>query len=106
MVSFQFVDANGTAWMILPGLPADYPAVGADVADPLGFAGLTFRANTGEVRVLPPAAISRRGSVEFSLPRLGRKSRVRRPEFPDWEELLRHALVWPPVQGRPAADGR
>lgn len=96
-MSFQFVDANGTAWMILPGLPADYPDVGDGGADTRGLAGLTFRANTGELRVLPRAAIPRRASVPFPLPALGTKSRVQRPELPDWEELLRHALVWPPV---------
>jgi len=95
MASFQFVDANGTAWMILPGLPADYPEVGADATDHPGFSGFTFRANTGELRVLPLAAMPRRASVALPLPTLGTKSRVRQPELPDWEELLRHALVWP-----------
>ncbi|HKW09400.1 MAG TPA: hypothetical protein VJO33_03410 [Gemmatimonadaceae bacterium] len=97
MVSFQFVDANGLAWMILPGLPADYPDIGEDPNDNPLPTGLTFRASTGEVRVLPRAAIPRRVSSPHPLPSLGTTSRVPRPEPLDWEELLRHALVWPPV---------
>ena len=93
----RFVDANGIDWMIVPGLPADYPDVGEGGADSSLFPGITFRASTGEIRVLPRAAIPRRVQIEFPLPRLGVRSRTHQPEVVRWEELLRHALVWPPI---------
>jgi hypothetical protein len=60
MTGFHFVDSQGTAWMILAGLPADVPASG-DGHGPM--AGLTFRSSTGELRVLPRVAIPRSASV-------------------------------------------
>lgn len=93
MVSFHFVDLEGTEWMVVPGLPADYPDVGEDIVP----AGFTFRSSTGEVRVLPRAAIPRRASMPTSVPRLGTSSRVANVEPSHWEDLLRHALPWPPV---------
>lgn len=94
MAGFHFVDHQGTGWMILPGLPADFPD-GGEARGP--FTGLTFRANTGELRVLPREAIPRRASSEIFVALRGTRSRVRNPEPADWEELLRHAVVWPPV---------
>ena len=96
MVSFQFVDRHGTGWMILPGLPADYPDTGEPDTAP-SLKGLTFRADTGERRVLPRAAIPRRASMEFPRPAIGTTSRVAKLDPLDWQELLDHALVWPPV---------
>lgn len=78
--------------MILAGLPADFPD-GGEGHGP--FAGLTFRANTGEVRVLPRAVIPRRASIEIPVTPLGTRSRVRELEPTEWEELLQHAVVWP-----------
>lgn len=92
MVSFHFVDSHGTGSMVLPGLPANYPDAGEE--DEL-LAGLTFRASTGEVRVLPRAAVPRRASADIVVAALGTRSRVRGLETADWEPLLRHALVWP-----------
>lgn len=78
--------------MVLPGLPVDFP----DGGDGLGvFAGLTFRANSGQLRVLPRSAFPRRASVDIEVPPLGTRSRVRPVEPTDWEELLRHAVPWP-----------
>ena len=94
MAGFHFVDHDGIDWMILAGLPADFPD-GGEGRGPM--AGLTFRAGTGEVRVLPRAAIPRRASVEISVAPLGTRSRVRGAEPADWEELLLHAVVWPPA---------
>ena len=83
MAAFRFIDHDGTDWMILPGLPADFPD-GGERHGPV--AGLTFRSGAGEIRVLPRAAFPRRASA-----------RVRRPESADWENLLRQAVVWPPA---------
>ena len=94
MASFHFVDSQGTAWMILAGLPADVPDAGDDHG-PL--AGLTFHASTGELRVLPRAAIPRRASASIPVASLGTRSRVRGLQSADWEALLRHAIVWPPT---------
>lgn len=94
MAGFQFIDSHGTGWMIVAGLPADFPDVGEEHD---AFAGLTFHASTGELRVLPRAAIPRRASVEIDVPPLGTRSRVRQPESAEWEELLQHAVLWPPA---------
>ena len=92
MTSFHFIDRHGTGWMVLAGLPRDFPD-GGEGHGPI--AGLTFRASTGELRVLPRAAIPRRVSTEIPAAPLGARSRVRGVETPDWEELLQHAVVWP-----------
>lgn len=94
MTGFHFVDHNGTDWMILAGLPADFPNAGEEDGPP---AGLTFRAGTGEIRVLLLGATPRRASAEISVPPLGTGSRVRDLEHADWEHLLQHAEVWPPA---------
>lgn len=94
MVGFHFTDRHGTGWMILPGLPADFPD-GGEGHGPV--AGLTFRASTGELRVLPRAAIPRQASVEIPVAPLGTRSRVRGLEPADWEQLLQHATAWPPA---------
>ena len=94
MTAFHFVDRDGTDWMVLAGLPAGFPMTGGE--DAL-FAGMTFRAGTGEVRVLPRRAFPRRASVDILVPPLGTTSRVRALEQADWEELLRQAVVWPPA---------
>ena len=92
MPGWMFVDRGGTSWMVLAGLPTDFPD-GADLDEP--FTGLTFCAATGEVRVLPRAAIPRRASNEIFVAPLGSGSRVRAPKPLDWEAWLRHAVVWP-----------
>ena len=92
MIGFHFVDRQGTGWMILAGLPADFP-YDDEAHGPVG--GLTFRASTGELRVLPLAAIPRRPSVEIPVAPVGTGSRLRGLEPSDWEELLQHAVVWP-----------
>ena len=97
MVSFQFVDSGGTTWMVLPGLPADYPDIGESGDEGRLLVGLTFRAGTGELRVLPRAAIPRGVRFPIDVPPIGTRSRVRGLEPLDWEELLRHALAWPPA---------
>ena len=94
MASFHFVDSQGTAWMVLAGLPADVPESG-EGHGPL--AGLTFRASTGELRVLPRAVMPRSSSAAIPVAALGAGSRVRALRSADWEALLRHAVVWPPT---------
>ena len=94
MAGLHFVDRHGTGWMILAGLPTDFPD-GGEGRGP--GAGLTFRADTGELRVLPRAAIPRRASSEIPLAPLGTRSRVRAQDAAEWEELLRHAVAWPPT---------
>jgi hypothetical protein len=94
MGEFRFIDSSGTDWMILAGLPADFPDGGEGHGPP---AGLTFRAGTGEVRVLPLAAIPRRASAEIPVAPLGSRSRLRASQPADWEALLQYAVVWPPA---------
>lgn len=97
MVSFQFVDSGGTTWMVLPGLSADYSDAGESRDESPLLMGLTFRADTGELRVLPRAAIPRHARFPATLPPIGTRSRVSSLDPLDWEELLRHALAWPPA---------
>lgn len=78
--------------MVLAGLPANYPNSGEGAGL---FAGLTFRASTGQLRVLPRSSIPRRVNLDITVPALGARSRVRKLEPLDWEELLQHALPWP-----------
>ena len=92
MVSFQFTDSSGTSWMVLPGLPLSYPNA---LDDESPVPGLTFRADSGELRVLPRAWIPRPAG-EIVVP-LARRSRVPGVGRTDWEELLRRATRWPPA---------
>lgn len=92
----DFIDAHGTTWRIYDGLPPDYPETG-DVTPRGTPAGLTFRASSGEVRVLPRAAIPRRRSMPRMPAPLGTKQPADQPATPSWEELLHLALPWPPV---------
>jgi len=79
--------------MVLPGLPLSYPGA-VDDEGPLP--GLTFRADSGELRVLPRAAFP--GTVgEIVVPPRGGRSRVRSVGSADWEALLRRATLWPPA---------
>jgi hypothetical protein len=89
----DFVDAQGTTWRIFAGLPADWPDTGEQPGSG-AHAGLTFRAGTGEVRVLPQAVIPRRVSTSSLTVSLGSKQPVHTPDTPDWEELLRLAVPW------------
>ena len=92
----DFVAADGTVWHIFEGLPKDYPETG-DRAAGGPQAGLTFRANTGEVRLLPRAAILRPVWLPAISAPPGTKMQTSRMEIPDWEDLLRHAVSWPPA---------
>ena len=91
----DFVAADGTVWHIFAGLPPDYPDTGDRSARGGPQAGLTFRSGTGEVRVLPRAAIPRRAPIPADLS-VSHASRLPTPriETPGWEELLRLALSW------------
>jgi hypothetical protein len=94
MAGFHFIDHAGTSWMVLAGLPADFP----DESEGDGsLSGLTFRAETGEVRVLARAAIPRLASIAIPLELLGTQSRLRGPKPANWEALLRRAVAWPPA---------
>ena len=94
MAGFHFVDRDGTGWMVFAGLPADFP----DDGDGHGpGAGFTFRADTGELRVLLRDAMPRRASDDIPVAPLGARSRVSGPDPADLEELLRHATTWPPA---------
>ena len=92
----DFVAADGTVWHIFAGLPEDYRSTGERVAGEGPQAGLTFRSNTGEVRVLPRAAIPMRVGIPTTRPAPGTKVSTPRVASPDWEALLRNALPWPP----------
>lgn len=94
MAAFHFIDHTGTDWMIFAGLPADFPDGGAGHGP---VAGLTFRAGTGGVRVLLRAAIPRRASADIAVRPAGTGSRVAGLEPGECEELLRHAIAWPPA---------
>jgi hypothetical protein len=97
MGSFHFVDAGGTAWLVLPGLPATYPDLGERPDSGPAFVGVTFRSSEGEVRVLPRAAMPRHAGAEITPPPVGTTSRVPRQAPTHWEEMLRYALKWPPA---------
>ena len=97
MTSFDFVDSSGTSWMVLAALPANHPAVDESAEGRAVPAGFTFRSSTGEVRVLPRAAVPRGEKTPMPLLPLGTKTRVSSLEPLDWEDLLHRALVWPPV---------
>lgn len=95
MARSDFIAADGTVWHIFAGLPANYPDTG-DRAVPGGAqAGLTFRAETGEIRVLPRAAIPRTVQLPPNELESARQQPALRPDTPDWEDLLQRALVWP-----------
>jgi len=94
MVGFHFIDSQGTAWMILAGLPADVPDSG-DGHGPM--AGLTFRSSTGELRVLRRADVPRSAGADITVAPFGSQSRIHAPRSADWEALLRQAIVWPPT---------
>ena len=91
MLSQSFRDANGVPWMVLPGLPAEHPD--ADVHRP--FAGLTFHANTGEVRVLPLREIPRAHSADFDPLPWSAGDRMRQSPKLDYASLLARATPWP-----------
>jgi len=93
MTGFHFIDHEGTDWMILAGLPTDFPD-GGEGHGPV--AGLTFPSGGGEGRVLPRAAFPRRASADPPVAPLGTRSRVFGLESAHWEDLLRQAVVWPP----------
>jgi hypothetical protein len=95
LASFQFVDSDGAAWMVLPGLPADHPEADAGPEENFPFAGLTFRAAaTGELRVLTRSAFPRPASSDIEVPPRG-ASRVRPSFGTGWEALLRVSVPWP-----------
>lgn len=91
----DFIADDGVAWRIFTGLPDDYPETGDRTMDGRSQAGLTFRASTGEVRVLPRAAIPHRVYGAHSAAPLGTKRPTVQPETPSWRELLTAALPWP-----------
>lgn len=91
----DFVDRAGTVWHIFAGLPASFPDTGELTAANGPLAGLTFRSGTGEVRVLPRAAITGRAQLLANIPPAGTVAEVNQGDVPDWEELLRAAVPWP-----------
>jgi len=94
MTGFHFIDSEGITWMILAGLPDDLP----DAGNGHGLtAGITFRSSTGELRVLPRAAIPRSTSAAITVGPFGTQPRIRPSPSADWETLLRQAIVWPPT---------
>lgn len=86
MASISFVDADGRSWLVLPGLPEDYPAAKSGSSLP----GLTFCADDGETRVLPGADFPPHRGVAGR----GAGSTARRLEF---AALLPYARPWPPL---------
>ena len=88
-MAYHFIDAAGIDWMVIPGLPADHLA--ANDSNP--FCGITFRASTGEVRVLPRDRMKRPTSAEIEVASLGSGSRVAM-HSQDWEALLAQATPW------------
>ena len=86
---YRFIDREGVDWVVAPGLPVGHPA-----ADDSGlFCGITFRASTGELRVLPRDRMKRPSAAEIEVPPLGSGSRVAM-HSPDWAALLAEATPW------------
>ena len=91
----DFVEANGTVWHIFAGVPVGFPDSDTGNTSTGARAGLTFRSENGEVRVLPLAAIPRRVQIPAPITTpLGATIPVSRVSIPEWNELLRAALLW------------
>jgi hypothetical protein len=89
-MAFHFVDQRGASWMVLPGLPESHP----DAAIDDSFPGLTFRASTGELRVLLRPMMPS-GAAGLVIPALGTAPRLRAPSVADWQALLEQTTPWP-----------
>jgi hypothetical protein len=96
MMAFHFVDSRGISWMVIPSLPANHPDAsdGNDTVSvpPTGF---TFRASTGELRVLPRAEIRRVSALAINVAPLKVGPRLHQVTDADWEALLNQARRWP-----------
>lgn len=92
-MNIHFTDLNGVGWMILPGLPEGHPA-NQHADTPLPFTGMTFRASTGELRVLLWRDVARRRTADWTIAPLGTAPRVRGVGKPDWQALLAKATPW------------
>ena len=98
-MSFEFVDGNGVRWMVLPGLPATHPEEEQSAMPP--FFGLTFRSQTGELRVLPPSMLRRRfrAKAPADLGQLFRRMSQLPTLTPEhWVRLLQTAAPWPSLE--------
>ncbi|HEX4469357.1 MAG TPA: hypothetical protein VH080_07465 [Gemmatimonadaceae bacterium] len=93
-MTFHFIDSHGIDWMVIPGLPADHPAAEA-ASDALAWIpmGFTFRASTGELRVLLRGEIRDMPMPNVAPWRVG--PRLHQVTTADWEALLDQARPWP-----------
>jgi len=90
MTGIHFIDRDGEHWMVLAGLPDAHPD--AHFNDGIGpFTGVTFRASTGELRVLTRAAMRdlSAGDAPPEMTTRGDKASAH------WEQLLQRAAPWP-----------
>ena len=98
-MSFEFVDGNGTRWMVLPGLPATHPEEEESALPP--FFGFTFRSQTGELRVLPPSVLRQRARSKTPADvgqLLRRMSKLPALTSEHWAQLLQKAVPWPSME--------
>lgn len=93
-MTFQFIDSRGMDWMVIPGLPADYPIADEDPHAAM-LIGFTFRAGTGELRVLPRAEIGRSTARSPNVAPWRIGPRFHQVTTADWEALLDQARPWP-----------
>lgn len=93
---FHFIDRRGVDWMVIPGLPAGHPDAneGAEALAPIPI-GFTFRASTGELRVLARAEIRRTAALMPNVAPWRGGPRLHQVTTADWESLLDQARPWP-----------
>jgi hypothetical protein len=93
MPAWHFIDPQGVAWMVLAGLPEEYP-VSAAPRDIAGFGGFTFRSSSGELRVLAADSMPRPHSADINVPPYGSGSRISPFAVSYWNALLSKASSW------------
>lgn len=94
-MGFCFVDRQGVSWMVLLGLPDGHPSHEELEGGGAGFAGLTFRASHGVLRVLARSEIPASLAIGLVIPTPSTVERARHPDVSDWEALLERSTPWP-----------
>jgi hypothetical protein len=90
----HFIDSHGTDWMVIRGLPAGHPAADAGAGPGMSL-GFTFRAGTGELRVLPLAELRRTAAPPPNVAPWRVVPRPHHAKAADWQALLEQARPWP-----------